>query len=151
CRWLAKLGDNLGASCGQALASANVKWHAFPAPGIDFKLYCGEGLGLRILRDAVFVTVAAELTTHEVLFLDGWNRSQDLDFLITKRITIRTNRWLHGEIRQHLKQVVLDDVADCSSLVIEAAAALDSKVLCHRDLDALDKIAVPKGLHKSVG
>src|ERR1700756_1282123 len=47
--------------------------------------------------------------------------------------------------------MVLDHVADCSGLIIETAAALHPEVLCHLDLDALDEIAVPKGLHESVG
>src|SRR5215468_1234034 len=47
--------------------------------------------------------------------------------------------------------MVLNHVADRSRLIVKPSAALYSEVFCHRDLDALDKIAIPKGLHKSVG
>src|ERR1700741_1732794 len=47
--------------------------------------------------------------------------------------------------------MVLDHVADRSSLIVKAPAALYPEVLSHRDLDALDVVAVPKGFDKGVG
>src|SRR5215471_5139797 len=47
--------------------------------------------------------------------------------------------------------MVLNHVADGSSLVIKTAATLYSEVFRHRELDALDVIAAPKGFHKSIG
>src|SRR5215471_17869090 len=47
--------------------------------------------------------------------------------------------------------MVLDHVADRSSLIVKSSPALHAEVLCHRDLNALDVIAVPKRFHKRVG
>src|ERR1700739_3103139 len=47
--------------------------------------------------------------------------------------------------------MVLDHVADGARLIVKSPAALYSEVLRHRDLDALDVVAVPKSLDKSVG
>src|ERR1700681_346688 len=47
--------------------------------------------------------------------------------------------------------MVLDYVADRARLVVKASPALNTKILRHRDLDALDVSAVPEGLNKSVG
>ena len=46
--------------------------------------------------------------------------------------------------------MVLDDVADRAGLVVEAAAALDAEVLGHRDLHALDVLAVPERFEERV-
>ena len=45
-------------------------------------------------------------------------------------------RRLHRDQREHLEQVVLDDVAQRADRVVEAAAVLDAEVLGHRDLHA---------------
>ena len=50
---------------GQTLSGANVERHALPAPGIDFQLQGRECFDLRVLGDAVFVAVAAELPADE--------------------------------------------------------------------------------------
>src|SRR5271163_1293145 len=47
--------------------------------------------------------------------------------------------------------MVLDDVADRSGLIVEAAAALDAKIFRHGNLHALDVVAVPERLHERVG
>src|SRR5215470_9458917 len=47
--------------------------------------------------------------------------------------------------------MVLDHVADCSSLIVKPSAALNPEVFRHRNLDALDVVAVPKRFHKCVG
>ena len=46
--------------------------------------------------------------------------------------------------------MVLDDVADRPGSVVERAAALDAEVLRHRDLHALDVVAVPDRLEEGV-
>ena len=46
-------------------------------------------------------------------------------------------RWrLHREIRQHLEQVIIHDVADRAHLLVKPAAALDAEILRHGDLHA---------------
>src|SRR5215470_4335839 len=47
--------------------------------------------------------------------------------------------------------MVLDDVADRSRLIVEAAAALDAEIFRHGDLHALDVVAVPERLHEGIG
>src|SRR5262245_23922136 len=46
--------------------------------------------------------------------------------------------------------MVLHDVADGAGLLVEAAAALYAEVLRHRDLHALDVLAVPERLEQRV-
>src|ERR1700722_1513667 len=47
--------------------------------------------------------------------------------------------------------MVLDNVADGSSLIVKTSSALYTEVLRHRDLNALDVVAVPKGFDKRIG
>ena len=46
--------------------------------------------------------------------------------------------------------MVLDDVTDRARRVVEAAAALDTEVLGHCDLHALDVGTIPEGLHDRI-
>jgi hypothetical protein len=46
--------------------------------------------------------------------------------------------------------VVLDHVTDRACLLVEAAAPLDAEALRHRDLHALDVVAVPDRLDERV-
>ena len=46
--------------------------------------------------------------------------------------------------------MVLDDVANRAGLIIETAAALHAEVFGHSDLNALNVIAIPERVHKSV-
>src|SRR5258705_11374489 len=46
--------------------------------------------------------------------------------------------------------MILNHIADCASLIIERASALNSKVLCHSNLYALDLIAVPERLKERI-
>src|SRR5215468_1114139 len=47
--------------------------------------------------------------------------------------------------------MILHDVADCAGFVVEAASALNTEFFGHRDLHALDIIAVPERFDESVG
>ena len=47
--------------------------------------------------------------------------------------------------------MVLDHVADRAGLFVEGAAPLDAEALGHRDLHALDAVAVPDRLEELVG
>ena len=47
--------------------------------------------------------------------------------------------------------MVLNDVTKRPGLIVELSAALDSELLCHRDLDAFDELSVPQGLQERVG
>ena len=60
-------------------------------------------------------------------------------------------RRLHRHEREHLQEVVLDDVAECADPVVERPAALDPEVLGHRDLDRVDVLTAPHRLEQGVG
>ena len=57
---------------------------------------------------------------------------------------------LHRHEREHLKQVVLDDVAQRPSLLVIAAAAVDTGGLGDRDLDVVDHLSRPGPLDHRV-
>ena len=59
--------------------------------------------------------------------------------------------WLHRQDGDDVEQVVLHHVADRTHLLVKFAASLDAEVLGHRDLHALDEIAVPDRLEKGIG
>ena len=46
--------------------------------------------------------------------------------------------------------MVLNDVANRASLFVKRAAALNSEVLGHRDLHALDMVAIPERLEEGI-
>jgi len=56
----------------------------------------------------------------------------------------------HRQVAEHLKQMILDDVADCAGLIVEATTALDTKIFGHGDLHALDIVSVPERFHEGV-
>ena len=47
--------------------------------------------------------------------------------------------------------MVLDHIANGAGLIVESAATLHAEILRHRDLHALDVIAIPEWLHERVG
>src|SRR5207249_4799676 len=100
--------------------------------------------------DALLLPVAAELPADEVLGPERRDCPEDLHLLVADRLVIRRGRRLHGEEADHLQHVVLDHVADGARLLVEAAAALDAEALRHRDLHALDVVAVPDRLEERV-
>ena len=61
-----------------------------------------------------------------------------------------TDRRFHQQQCRHLQQVVLHDVANGAKLLVEPAATLDAERLGHRDLDALDVVAIPDRLEEAV-
>src|SRR5262249_46158755 len=54
------------------------------------------------------------------------------------------------KVTQDLKQMVLNHVTDRASLVVERTSALHAEVLSHRDLHALDVVAVPNRFQERV-
>ena len=59
-------------------------------------------------------------------------------------------RRLHRDGGEHLHEVVDDDVAERPDRIVEVAAVRDAEVLGHRDLHAVDVVAVPHGLEHRV-
>ena len=66
------------------------------------------------------------------------------------RLGLAAGRRFHRAHRDHLHQVVDDDVAQGPDRVVEVAAVLDAEVLGHRDLDRRDVVPVPDRLEHGV-
>ena len=47
--------------------------------------------------------------------------------------------------------MVLDDVAYCSDLIVETTTALNTEILRHGNLHALDVVPIPEGFHERIG
>src|SRR6185295_78975 len=142
---------HLGRGGGETLPGADEERHAVPPPGVDVQTDRGEGLDLRIGRDALLLPVSAELPAHDVLGGERPHRPEDLHLLVADRLVIRRRRSLHREQPHHLQHVVLDHVADGARLLVEPAAPLDAEALGHRDLHALHVVPVPDRLEERVG
>jgi len=136
---------------GQALAGADEKGDPAPAPVVDLQLEGDISLGARIGVDAVDLAKALVLAAHALLRVGGPDRLQQLQLLVPDRVRVVAGRRLHRGQRQHLQQVVLDDVAQGADLVVEDSAVLDPEVLGHRHLHVGDLGAVPDRLEDRVG
>ena len=84
---------------------------------------------------------------HRVHRLDG---TQQCVLRILERFRIAARGGLHRGDREHLHQVVDDDVAQRAHRVVEVPAILDAEALRHRDLHARDVRAVPERLEHRV-
>ena len=63
------------------------------------------------------------VSSHEI----GWHRHEDLGLLVLQVVGFGPDRRLHHQQRQHLQQMVLEEVADGADRVVERA-----RVLRHR-------------------
>src|SRR5262249_8956341 len=132
------------------LAGPDEERHAVPPPRVhehaDGRVRLDVGIG----RDAALVAVAVELAAYQITWLERLHRSEHLLLLVPQGLHLVADGWLRGQDRRRLEHVVLDHVAQGADLLVEAAAAFDAEVLGHRDLDALDVVAVPDGLEERV-
>ena len=140
----------LGLGRGEALAGADEERHAGPAPVLDVQAQRGVGLRLRVRRDAVDRAVALVLTAHVVGRIGGAGGAQDGRDRVLERARVGPRRRLHRDRRDHLHQVVDDDVAQRADRVVEVPAGVDAEVLGHRDLHARHVVAVPDRLEDRV-
>ena len=111
----------------------------------------GEGLDVRRRRHTGFVEIAFELAAHDVVLVERPDRPQHLDLLVEHRLLELAGGWLHRQDGDDVEQMVLHHVADRAHFLVELAAALDAEVLGHRDLHALDEVAVPDRLEEGIG
>src|SRR5262249_45294106 len=122
-RWrLSKPAEDLRTGHRQALSCADVERHPFPTPGIDLQSQRGKGFHLRIGRNTLFLAVAAELPSDEIVHLQRWNRFQYLHLFFTNGLTVGADRRLHRKVAQDLEQMVLDHVANGAGLIVESPA-----------------------------
>src|SRR5262249_36835541 len=145
-----KPGDNFRAGYREAFPGAKVERNAFPAPGIDFELQRGKCFSLRVLCHSILVAVPAELAADQVLLDYGPNRFQHLDLFVANGFAVQSGGRLHSQIGKDLKKMILNNVAEGACLIVENSPALDSEIFSHRDLDAVDVIAIPERLQKRV-
>ena len=88
---------------------------------------------------------------NDRVLIGGGHRLEEVELLVADRVLVVAAGRLHRDQRQHLQQVVLDDVAQSADGVVETAAVLDAEVLGHRHLHVGDVLAVPDRLEDRVG
>src|SRR5262249_44589719 len=142
--------NNFGARYRQVFPGSDVEGDPFPAPRIDLEFHRGKCFHLRVFRYAILIAVAAELTTDEISLGQSRNRLQHFDLFVAYRFTVESRRRFHRQIREHLKKMILNHIANGARLIVETSPTLDTKIFRHRDLDALDVVAIPKRLDKRV-
>jgi len=91
-----------------------------------------------------------KLAAHNIFRRDREHGFEHFDFLIADGFAIGAGGRFHCQVRQHLEQVVLDDVANGANLFVKRSPALNSKILRHGDLHTLDMRAVPEGFEHFV-
>src|SRR5260370_524767 len=84
-------------------------------------------------RPALLRPIAANLSAHEIIGGNRRDRLEHFHLLVSDRLAVGPDRRLHGQVAQHLKQMILDDVADGARPVVEGASPLDSEIFGHRD------------------
>jgi hypothetical protein len=87
-------------------------------------------------------------TRSEIQRLYGF---QQFHFLIANRFGVERHRWLHRSQREQLHRVILNHVAERSTLLVVPAAGAYADFFRYRDLNAVDEVAVPQRLEDRVG
>src|SRR5262249_30582557 len=123
---------------------------AFPTPGVHLEFDDRKRLGLRIGIHAWFSAITAELSANDIVRCERWNGLQNFGLFIANRLTVVPRRRFHAKVSEHLEHVILNHVPHRSSRIIECATTLNSEVLSHGDLHALDVGTVPKRFHEGV-
>ena len=164
-RWPLKLQDHLGHARWQALAGADVERDAGPAPVVDVQPQRREGLGAgerinagllpvprhELLPGPAAAVLAPDRDPGDVLRGGQADGLQQLDLLVPHGLGGERRRRLHQRQRQHLEDVVLEDVAGSARMLVEAAASLHTERLGHGDLHVIDPAAIPDRLEDRVG
>src|SRR3569832_2089370 len=150
---------------GHALARAEIKRYALPAPVVDVQLQRCVGLGGTTWIDVLFLEVAGHhlsvdhaarvlaakgVGMHRVL-RDGPDRFQHLHLLVTQRLGVHHRGRLHRDQREQLQQMALDHVTQRTRALVIIGAAFDAERLRVRDLHVIDVLAVPHGLEQEIG
>ncbi len=143
--------DRFGVGRRQFLASPDRHRHRTPPLVVDLEHRGDEGLGPRVVVDAIDVAVAVVLAEHHGLGVEGTHGVEEAGPRSGERLRRVVGRGIHEEHGDRLQQVVLDHVADGADRVVERATAVDPERLGHRQLDALDHAGVHGGLDHRVG
>jgi hypothetical protein len=116
-RHLLELDGDLGHAARQALAGAEVKGHAVPAPVVDLQPEGDEGVGGALWLDALFLGVCRNRTApdesglvlaahhphRDVVPHRRHDRAQDLHFFIADRVAVEEGGRLHRHHGQQLQ------------------------------------------------
>ena len=141
----------LGLRDRQPLAGANEEGNARPAPVLDLEPQRRVRLGGRVRGDPVDAEVAVVLPAHVAGGIGLWDRAEHRDHRVLERLGVTAGGRLHRRRRDNLHEVVDHHVAQPADGIVEVPAILDAEVLRHRDLHALDVVAVPHRLQHPVG
>jgi hypothetical protein len=133
------------------LPRSDVEGHALPTPRVDPQPKGDKSLDARVRGHASFRSVAANLTTHDVVHGQVRNRFEDFHLLVANRLAVGPHRRFHCQIAQNLEQVILNHIPQSAGLLVKRAAPLHAKIFRHRDLHTLHAIPVPERLHERVG
>ncbi len=151
-----KRDHDLLADLPHALARLHGDGHARPARAAERGAQLEVALRDRLRRYALDLTEALVLrpiaVARDLLARQGM---QHIDHGLRTRLAYRrsatSGRLFHGDERQHLQQVVLAHIAQCTHAVVKAAALLNSQRLHETDVDRLHRVAVPRSLKEVVG
>mmetsp|Transcript_17395 Transcript_17395/g.52121 ORF Transcript_17395/g.52121 Transcript_17395/m.52121 type:complete len:381 (-) Transcript_17395:766-1908(-) len=162
-RYVAELHPDLRTLAVKRLARLQQERHAVPPRVVDEHRHRAKrgaqaaswhGVVIQVARQALAGTLAAPppvLTYHHVGHGHLLHAAQHLHLLVADVLRVQADRGLHGEQRQDLQQVVLDDVTDDAILVKVPAAPLCAEILTEDDLHVPDIFPVPERLKEQVG
>ena len=155
-----ELDRDRGLASREPLAHAYVERRICPAPVVDVELRRHVGLRHRPWVNGVLLAVTAHLlafdeaapvlAAHYRLRTGRVHRTQHLHLLVAHGLRREVDRRLHGGDREQLQQVVLEDVADRTRLLVIARAPLDADRLRDRDLHVVDELTIPDRLEDAV-
>src|SRR5690606_6439090 len=138
-----ELHKNLGRGVCNALARPDHERRDTPTPGIDLDTVADIDFNPGIAGESLSHSIAFARASYHVLRLQGPGRPQDLDLLIAQAVGGPTAWSVHRQHGEDLEQVVLQDVSNRAGFFVEGPSPLDAEAFGHRDLNALDVIAVP--------
>ena len=153
-----ELNDNLTTPFRQALARAQEKRNALPAPIVDIRLYCDESFGigrLAKIRFVAFDCIALDraldiFTGDDIAFSHRTDCPQNLDLFVPNGGGIKAGRWLHRDQREKLQHMVLHHVPQRAGIVIKTCATFKPDCLAYGDLDMRNCIGVPQGFKQHI-
>ncbi len=88
-----------------------------------------EGFDIGVVGDLRFVAVAPVLAAQDVVGTQGPHRGEDIGLVAVHGLDVSAGRWLHGQQRDDLEQVVLHHVTQAARALKEGTAALDADLL----------------------
>src|SRR6266540_4236505 len=144
----------------EPLSHTHVEGCVRPAPVVDVELRGDVGVRGRLRVDPLLFAVAGHLlaldeaapvlSAHDRFRTGRVHCAQDLYLLVPDGVGREVDRRLHRRDREQLQEVVLEDVANRTGLLVVARAALDPDRLSDGDLDVVDHLTVPDRLEDPV-